>query len=76
MEGETCQYEKFGYCKFQDKCKKSTLILNVKIWTIAKASRAAKKYTLRSAKSMPLQIAELAKVVLTGTRNQSKIKII
>ena len=23
MEGETCQYNKFGYCKFQDKCKRT-----------------------------------------------------
>ena len=55
--------------------KEGTSVQNWKILMTAKISRAAKKDTLKSAKSMPLQVTDLKNVLPTNTKSHPQTKI-
>ena len=44
MEGETCQHDKYGYCRYKNQCKENTLVQNVKILKTAKTDKSVRRY--------------------------------
>ena len=66
MEEEICQFSKFGFCWYENECKKNTSPVNLNILMNATPKKAVQKGTQIGADNMILNIVVLKVIVHTN----------